>query len=425
MIGRSRIIQTPWLNYLCRFVNETKDELFVVSPFFSLDIVERVIKYAGKDVQLNFLLGANPRAIAAGTSDYDALVFLNEVSSQRFLVIKNIVNLHGKVIISDRSRAIVSSSNLTRHGLERNIEFGVELDQESSEELYKIVKQYWDVAQPLAVGTGVNSQREKLKRFQENEKNKETPEMPFTLGSYVDPQGTDSGPVYPTISTKKPLQSFPRLKSRNENSNLLFNIWWNDNQFRGACLDISDKTVCRDSFIKRYGEDRTQDCEKFLDGCDTAYIFSNYAMYVGIALNDSSRNKCAFFITRNPKNNKYWLIGYLLVGKIGENFTYTNQAGHEVSFRYYIKGDRSRSLRFQPYLVFDEELIRQLSLGDKWGPRDTSEVNWITHHTRSRICCTYLSNADASAILETYCNSTKNTQHKAIVSTVLEQFYYR
>lgn len=423
---RARIIQTPWLNYLFNMVRNTKDELLIVAPFFSLDIVRRIVKYAGKNVELHFMLGANPRGIAAGTSDYEALVFLHEMSFRRHIVVKNIPNLHGKVIISDRNRAIVSSSNLTREGLQRNIEFGVELNEETSRELYKIMRKYWNEARTLALNAGINNARQGLTSFQENERHQEIPQIPLDLGARVEPKGSDLNSVPSGVISEQEF-SPPRpreVTDPHDWHNLLFNVWWNDNEFKGACLDISNKTVCRNFFLKRDGEDRTQECETYQSGCDSAYIFSNYAYYVNTHYIDHRfLNKCAFFIARNPDDNQYWLVGYLLIKETGEKFSYVNQAGETVSFQHYIKGDRSLSLRFQPYMVFDERFIRALPLASRWGRRDTTEVNWITHHTRSSISCTYVSNADAAAILETYGNLTKNSRHREKVLEVLKNYH--
>jgi hypothetical protein len=427
MNTRSKIIQTPWLNYLCNFVKDTKDELLIVAPFFSSEIVRKIVKYAGEGVELHFLLGASPRGIAAGTSDYEALIFLHEMSSQKHITIKNIPNLHGKVVISDGTRAIVSSSNLTREGLQRNIEFGAELDRDTSQELYKIIQEYWNEAEVLVLDAGINSARQGLTSFQEKERNQEIPKIPLGLGTRIDPKGNDLDSAPPIIVSRQEISS-PKLGmviDPHDWHNLLFNVWWNDNGFKGACLDISNKTVCRSFFLKRDGEDRTKECETYQSGCDSAYIFSNYAYYINADLDDRFLNKCAFFIARNPDDNKYWLIGYLLIKEKGVNFGYVNQAGERVSLSRYVKGDESFSLRFQPYILFDEEFIKQLSLGSSWGQRNTTEVNWITHHTRSSISSTYLSNFDAAAILEAYRNLTKNSRHKEIVSGILKKNYYK
>jgi len=421
----SKIIQTPWLNYLLNLVKNTKDELLIVVPFFSLEIVSKIVRHAHKDVELRFMLGANPRGIAAGTSDYETLIFLHKMSSQRHIAVKNVPNLHGKVIISDRIKAIVSSSNLTQEGLQRNIEFGVELDKESSKELYEILGKYWDEARSLRLNTGISSARQGLRSFQERERHQEMPQIPLDLGVRIEPKGDDLD-YAPSVAIPEQEISSPKpdmLIDPHDWHNLLFNVWWNDNDFKGACLDISNKTVCRNYFLKRYGEDRTEGCETRQDGCDSAYIFSNYAYYVNADLDQRFLSKCAFFIARNPDDNQYWLVGYLLIKETGEDFSYVNQAGETVTFLRYIKGDESLSLRFQPYIPFNERFIRQLILGSRWGRRNTSEVNWITHHTRSSISCTYLSNADTAAILETYENMTKNRGHKEIVAAILKNYY--
>jgi hypothetical protein len=422
-----RIIQTPWLNYLCEFIKNTKNELLVVAPFFSLEIIEKIVKYADKGVELRFLLGANARGIAAGVCDYEALIFLHEISSQRDITVKNIPNLHGKVVISDGTKAILSSSNLTREGLQRNIEFGMELDGDAAQELYRLIRGYWNEAEVVTLNAGINNAREGLASFQEKERDQEIPETPLGLGIRIDPKGSDlsSAPPIAVIGQEisSPVQGM--VVDPNERSNLLFNVWWNDNDFKGACLDVSNKPVCRSFFLKRDGEDRTKECETYQSGCDSAYIFSNHAYYINTDLDDRSLNKCAFFIARNPDDDKYWIIGYLFINEKGANFSYVNEAGETVSFQRYIKGDESLSLRFQPYMVFDERFIRQLSIGSKWGRRSTSEVNWITHHTRSSASCTYISNADSAAILETYKNHTKNLRHKELVSRILEKHYYK
>lgn len=425
MNTRSKIIQTPWLNYLLNLVRNTKDELLIVAPFFSLEIVKKILQYAGKKVELHFMLGANLRGIATGASDYEALIFLHQMSSQRRITLRNIPNLHGKVIISDGIKATVSSSNLTHEGLLRNIEFGVELDKENSQELYEIIKEYWNEAEPLTLNAGINSARKGLISFQEKEMRQEMPKIPLGLGARIEPKGDDLDYISPGTFFEQEFSS-PKLGmviDPHDWHNLLFNVWWNDNDFKGACLDISNKTVCRSYFLKRDGEDRTQECETRQSGCDSAYIFSNCAYYINGDLGNTFLNKCAFFIARNPDDNQYWLIGYLFIKEIGKNFNYVNQAGETVLFQRYIKGDESLSLRFQPYVLFDERFIRQLIIGSRWGQRNTSEVNWITHHTRSSISCTYLSNADAAIILETYGNLTKNSRHKNTVSAVLKSYY--
>ena len=424
-----RIIQTPWLNYLCEFVRNTKHELLIVAPFFSLEIIQKIVGYANEDVRLRFLLGANTRGIASGASDYEALIFLNEQASQRDVFVKNIPNLHAKAIISDQARAIVSSSNFTREGLLKNIEFGMELNGEPAKQLYTLVKKYWDQAEALTISTGVSKAREALTSFQEKEKerNQQMPEMPLGLGRRIDPKGSDLSSA-PQITTEIPRISIPDQEiviNPDDRTNLLFNVWWNDNDFKGPCLDISSKIVCRNYFIKRDGKDRTKECETQRDGCDSAYIFSNYAYYVNTDLDNRFLNKCAFFIARNPNDDKYWMIGYIFVNKKGTQLEYVTEGGRRVEIPRYIKGDETLSLRFQPYVVFDEKFIQKLSLGKKWGKRGTSEVDWITHHTRSRASCTYISNADAAAILETYKKHAKNPNHAETVSAILEKHYYK
>lgn len=427
MAEKYNVIETPWLNYLYNFVKNTNKELFVVAPYFSKKIIQKIVTYTKPRIKLRFLLGVNQRGLAEGVSDYEALIFLHKQSFLRDIIIKNIPNLHAKMIISDGERAIVSSSNFTYEGLKKNIEFGIEVVGEIALELHKLVKEYWDLAEELEINIGVDNARKILSSFKKRElKNKQKmPKIPVILGTNVPPKGRDL--TSPPSTTKNEINLYiPKDKTvsqLDDKTNLLFNIWWNDNGFKGPCLDISNKIVCRNYFIKKRGEDQTKDCETYRDGCTSAYIFSNYAYYLNANLDKVHLDRCAFFIARNPNNDKYWLIGYLLINSKGsDGFQFTTEGGEEWTIKKYIMGDEKLSLRFQPYLLFDEALIRELSLGDKWGKRESSELDWITRHTRSSASCIYVSNADAVIILKTYQNYTTNVKHKRIISKALDKY---
>lgn len=352
---------------------------------------------------------------------------MQEMSLQRKIVIKNIPNLHAKVIVSDKNKAIVSSSNLTCNGFQTNIEFGVELNGELAQDLYEKIQEYWNDADAVKLLPGVDAARKDLSSFQAGERKKEVPEIPIYLGKTIKPKGIDviisHQPNSREINVIQP--KVQALIAPEKRHNLLYNVWWNDNDFKGPCLDISNKTVCRNFFLKRDKIDRTQECEIMRGGCDSAYIFSNYAYYVNANLDEGFLNKCAFFFSKNPTDNRYWIIGFFLIKEIGKDFNYTQESGETIPFDRYIKGDEKFSLYFHPYIPLNEKFIMQLSLGAKWGKRDTTEINWITHHTRSSASCTYLSNADAAKILETYKDFTKNPKEKEIVTEVLGAHFYK
>ena len=128
-------------------------------------------------------------------------------------------------------------------------------------------------------------------------------------------------------------------------------------------------------------------------------------------------------MARNPSDNRYWIIGYLFIaGKGADGFQYITEGGDRRMFKRYIKGDVEHSLRFQPNLLFDEAFIKELSLGKEWGHKASSEIDWITRHTRSRASCIYISNRDAVAILQTYKKYTTNEKHKRAISEVLKVY---
>jgi len=426
MVKDYKIIETPWLNRFYNFIKETQEELFIVTPFFSKKIIQELLRYTQLRVKIRFLLGVDAKGIAEGVSDYEALIFLHEESFQRDIVVKNIPNLHAKIVISDKKRAILSSSNFTYKGLKENIEFGIEISGETAKELHIIVKKYWDSAKILQIDQGVDRARRLLSSFKDRElrTKPKIPKIPIDLGKRIFPMGNDlNSPPYVTSSRPRISSQKISLQNPHEKTNLLFNIWWNDNGFKGPCLDISNKIVCRKYFLKIDGEDQIRKCEVNRNGCDSAYIFTNFAYYHNANLDKIHLNKCAFFIARNPSNNKYWIIGYLFINnKGGDGFEYYTEGGQLGILPIYIRGDEELSLRFQPYLLFNESFIRELSLGNKWGKRKSSELDWITRHTRSSASCIYITNSDAVTILQTYLDQTTNESHKKVVSNVLEKY---
>lgn len=96
-------------------------------------------------------------------------IFKNNPALERFIV-KNISTLHAKVIISDRKRALVSSSNLTLDELKNNIEFGVELNGDIIADLFRRIQYYWDKAEKLVLKGSVDKTRRQLEKNRKKQK---------------------------------------------------------------------------------------------------------------------------------------------------------------------------------------------------------------------------------------------------------------
>jgi HKD family nuclease len=65
-------------------------------------------------------------------------------------VLPSFPKFHAKVYIADRSKAIISSANLTNNGLHNNIEVGVLLESRESNELSMWFESTWSKASPLS-----------------------------------------------------------------------------------------------------------------------------------------------------------------------------------------------------------------------------------------------------------------------------------
>jgi len=113
-----------WRSQLERLVRGVKSELLIVCPFIKSDEVDFIsdcLNTARADVRV--LTDLKMDSIVAGALDVEALLTLSQLGSGAQVL--TLPGLHAKVFIADRKRAIITSGNLTRSGLDYNHEYGV------------------------------------------------------------------------------------------------------------------------------------------------------------------------------------------------------------------------------------------------------------------------------------------------------------
>lgn len=113
-----------WRPQLERLVRGVKAELLIVCPFIKSDEVDFIsgcLSAACADVRV--LTDLRMDSVVAGALDVKALLTLGQLSIDKQVL--TLPGLHAKVFIADRKRAIVTSANLTRSGLDHNREYGV------------------------------------------------------------------------------------------------------------------------------------------------------------------------------------------------------------------------------------------------------------------------------------------------------------
>lgn len=151
----NRVLDPGWSAALDDMVRSTRRELLVVAPYYSADVIRRIL-LCNRNTVKRFLLALNDYEAAAS---YQSISALQALIRSKGTIVRTIENLHAKVIISDRRRAIVTSSNLTTTGLEDNIEYGLEVDEpKMMHDLVDSLEYYWKL--------GKNLTADELKRFQ-------------------------------------------------------------------------------------------------------------------------------------------------------------------------------------------------------------------------------------------------------------------
>lgn len=101
-------------------------ELRIICPFIKTGALERLLTHRPSNVQV--ITRFNLVDFADGVSDIAALRRLLEFGGR----VRGIKNLHAKLYLFGSSRVIVTSANLTRAALDRNSEFGIVSQEQSS-----------------------------------------------------------------------------------------------------------------------------------------------------------------------------------------------------------------------------------------------------------------------------------------------------
>ena len=118
-----RLLAGRWRPEFERLVAGARRSLLLAAPFIKRDEADRVCGAIDSGIEVLTLANLDVRSVAAAALDISALVRLAEGTERARVVALS--NLHAKVYVADDSEAIVTSGNLTRSGLDSNLEYGV------------------------------------------------------------------------------------------------------------------------------------------------------------------------------------------------------------------------------------------------------------------------------------------------------------
>lgn len=184
------IITNPSEDQLLEFVHNTKKELIICVPFFDYYSVNKVLKKIHPKVKVKCLLGFSQNSLEEGGSNIDAL---RKIIVTPAVETKQITNLHAKTYISDCQKAIITSGNLTKAGILKNIEIGVFVEGKEVKSLHKKIMNYWKNMKTTVIDdTWLQRNSKNLKRIEQNLKNKKPRKSKKNgIGGHkVNPEGT-------------------------------------------------------------------------------------------------------------------------------------------------------------------------------------------------------------------------------------------
>lgn len=183
------ILETPWRKKFLEYVREAKSEIIICAPYFSEDVISQILDTRRISVKLKFLLGFTKESLEGGQSEPKALIRI--IKSKPNVESKQIENLHAKVYIFDGRKAIVTSSNPTSRGLQRNVEFGVCLEGEEATTLRERVMAYWtDPGAEVLNSTWLLKHKSLLDKAAKSSKYKIKSEE-IRIGNWIPPKGIE------------------------------------------------------------------------------------------------------------------------------------------------------------------------------------------------------------------------------------------
>lgn len=118
------IIKTPSYNNFFDLVKESKENIYLCAPFIKKDVVNKILENKKEDIEMVVITSSNISNFLCGSLDISAIKEL----INKGVTVRNYQNLHAKIYIFDRKKALITSANLTSNALYRNYEYGILID---------------------------------------------------------------------------------------------------------------------------------------------------------------------------------------------------------------------------------------------------------------------------------------------------------
>ncbi len=124
-----KLYSRGWRKDLRKFLSGAK-QLTIVSPYIRLTEAKFVVKsLPKKGANITTITKLEPSSLLGGSLEIGALKILEKISDKSMIINKR--GLHAKIYVADKKRAIITSANLTKSGIDTNYEYGVGITDES------------------------------------------------------------------------------------------------------------------------------------------------------------------------------------------------------------------------------------------------------------------------------------------------------
>ena len=122
-----QLLSGAWRSHLADIASAASRSVLVVAPYIKDNEAAWLCNLLRPGIEVITLANLDREAVSTSALDLAALQRLAQVSPSSRVI--GLSNLHAKVFVADEKAAIVTSGNLTRSGLDSNIEYGVLLRQ--------------------------------------------------------------------------------------------------------------------------------------------------------------------------------------------------------------------------------------------------------------------------------------------------------
>ncbi|MCY3991263.1 MAG: phospholipase D family protein [Caldilineaceae bacterium] len=137
----TRLVDGNWTTEFAKALKDDASELRIICPFIKAGALQRLLQHNPRKIQVitRFNLGD----FAEGVSDVAALRNLLDAGA----AVRGVKNLHAKLYLVSKTRAVITSANLTVAALDSNHEFGMVTSEETTvENCLDYFNDLWDRA---------------------------------------------------------------------------------------------------------------------------------------------------------------------------------------------------------------------------------------------------------------------------------------